>query len=219
LTILDRILQTGVIAVVRLDERLDLLAASRALAAGGVNALEITLTTPGALESIAELDAACREDGRDDGRIVGAGTVLDTASAQSAIDAGARFIVSPIFDAAILRICRDQDVIGIPGAFTPTEILEAHRARAALVKVFPSSAIGSRYLRDLLSPMPFLRLVPSGGVTIANAPEWIGAGAAAVSVGSALVNVVSVKQGQAGGLTSSARAFVDAVAAGRRLRT
>jgi 2-dehydro-3-deoxyphosphogluconate aldolase/(4S)-4-hydroxy-2-oxoglutarate aldolase len=215
MTLLDRILQTGVIAVVRLGERLDLRAATQALGAGGVRAIEITLTTPGALETIAELGAACG----DDGCMAGAGTVLDAASAQSAIDAGARFIVSPTFDAGVVRVCRDHDVICIPGAFTPTEILEAHRAGAALVKVFPSSAIGSRYLRDLLSPMPFLRLVPSGGVTIANVPEWIGAGAAAVSVGSALVNVVSVKEGQAGGLTSSARAFVDAVAAGRRLRT
>ncbi|HVT38029.1 MAG TPA: bifunctional 4-hydroxy-2-oxoglutarate aldolase/2-dehydro-3-deoxy-phosphogluconate aldolase [Gemmatimonadaceae bacterium] len=215
MTTLDRILETGVIAVVRLGERLDLLAATQALAAGGVNAVEITLTTPGALETIAALVAACGEHGC----IVGAGTVLDAASAQSAIDAGAHFIVSPTFDADVIGVCRDHDIICVPGAFTPTEILEAHRAGAALVKVFPSSAIGSRYLRDLLTPMPFLRLVPSGGVTIANAPEWIAAGAAAVSVGSALVNVVSVKQGQTGGLTSSARAFVDAVAAGRRLRT
>jgi 2-dehydro-3-deoxyphosphogluconate aldolase/(4S)-4-hydroxy-2-oxoglutarate aldolase len=181
-----------------------------ALAAGGVGAVEITLTTPGALEAIAELASD-----RAPGYIVGAGTVLDEPAARAAIAAGARFVVSPTLDRAVVRCCRDAGVPCMPGALTPTELLEAWRAGASVVKLFPASAVGPRYLREVLAPLPFLRVVPSGGVSLDNASDWIRAGAVAVSVGGALVSAPVVRQEQGTELTARARALVESVAAAR----
>src|SRR6266511_2560349 len=177
-------LVSGVIAVVRLKESAGLRDVATALAAGGVTALEITLTTPGAIEAIAELASQ--------GAAVGAGTVLDEKAARDVIAAGARFVVSPTLDRSVVRYCRDKGVACLPGAFSPTELLEAWRAGASLVKLFPASAVGPRYLREVLAPLPFLRVVPSGGVALENAAEWIRAGAVGVSVGSALVSAALV---------------------------
>ncbi len=207
---LDALLDSGVIAVVRMAETAGLRAAARALAAGGVGAVEITLTTPGAIEAIAELVS----DG-ELGCVVGAGTVLDQAAARGVIDAGARFVVSPTLNPAVIRLCRERDIPCMPGAFTPTEILEAWRAGAPLVKLFPAAAVGPGYLRDLLAPLPFVRLVPSGGVTLENAADWIRAGAAAVSVGSALVSAALVAGESTAELTARARSFVERVAQAR----
>jgi len=215
---LHPLLESGVIAVARLPAAAGLRAAARALAAGGVGAVEITLTTPGAIEAIGELasdrDLAC---------VVGAGTVLDESAACEVIDAGARFVVSPTLTPAVIRVCRDRDIPCLPGAFTPTEIVEAWRAGAPLVKLFPAAAVGPGYLRDLLAPLPFLRLVPSGGVSLENVGDWIRAGAVAVSVGSALLPAALVRSEAAGGaggaggaeLTLRARAFVERVAQAR----
>jgi 2-dehydro-3-deoxyphosphogluconate aldolase/(4S)-4-hydroxy-2-oxoglutarate aldolase len=202
-------LASGVIAVVRLPDATGLHAAAGALAAGGVTAVEITLTTPGALEAITELAS------HGGGAVVGAGTVLDEKAARSVITAGARFVVSPTLDRDVVRVCRDQGVTCIPGAFTPTELLEAWRAGAPTVKLFPASTGGPRYLREVLAPLPFLRVVPSGGVSLENAAEWIRAGAAAISVGSALLDAALVRQARWGELTARARALVDSVAAAR----
>ncbi len=207
---LDALLDSGVIAVVRMAETAGLRAAARALGAGGVGAVEITLTTPGAIEAIAELVS----DG-ELGCVVGAGTVLDQAAARGVIDAGARFVVSPTLNPAVIRLCRERDIPCMPGAFTPTEILEAWRAGAPLVKLFPAAAVGPGYLRDLLAPLPFVRLVPSGGVTLENAADWIRAGAAAVSVGSALVSAALVAGESTAELTARARSFVERVAQAR----
>jgi 2-dehydro-3-deoxyphosphogluconate aldolase/(4S)-4-hydroxy-2-oxoglutarate aldolase len=215
---IDRLLTSGVIAVIRLQESLGDIstimdmsgAAARALAAGGVDVVEVTLTTPGALDAIARLssDAKC---------LVGAGTVLDEGSARDVVAAGARFVVSPTLERGVIRTCRDLDVPCIPGALTPTELLDAWRAgeSASLVKLFPASAVGPRYLREVLAPLPFLRVVPSGGVSLENAGEWIRAGAAAVSVGSALVSPELIRDAAWTELTRRARALVDAVAAAR----
>ncbi len=208
---LDALLDSGVIAVVRMQEKADLRAAARALAAGGVGAVEITLTTPGAIDAIGELVA----DG-EPGCVVGAGTVLDQAAARSVMDAGARFVVSPTLNSAVIRLCRERDIPCVPGAFTPTEILEAWRAGAPLVKLFPAAAVGPGYLRDVLAPLPFVRLVPSGGVTLENAADWIRAGAAAISVGSALVSPALVAGESTAELTARARSFVECVARARQ---
>jgi len=208
---LDALLDSGVIAVVRMQEKADLRAAARALAAGGVGAVEITLTTPGAIDAIGELVA----DG-EPGCVVGAGTVLDQAAARSVMDAGARFVVSPTLNPAVIRLCRERDIPCVPGAFTPTEILEAWRAGAPLVKLFPATAVGPGYLRDVLAPLPFVRLVPSGGVTLENTADWIRAGAAAVSVGSALVSPALVAGESTTELTVRARSFVECVARARQ---
>ena len=202
---------SGVIAVVRLPDAKDLRAAAVALAAGGVAAVEITLTTPGAREAITELAsdkgmARC---------VVGAGTVLDEQAARDVLARGARFVVSPTLDRGVVRLCREQGVTCIPGAFTPTEMLEAWRAGAPVVKLFPASTGGPRYLREVLAPLPFLRVVPSGGVSLENAAEWVRAGAAAISVGSALVTPALVREAQWSELTARAREFVDSVAGAR----
>jgi 2-dehydro-3-deoxyphosphogluconate aldolase/(4S)-4-hydroxy-2-oxoglutarate aldolase len=147
--------------------------------------------------------------------VVGAGTVVDEQAAREVIARGARFVVSPTFDRAVVRYCRDHDVPCLPGALTPTELLEAWRAGARLVKLFPAGAVGPRYLREVLAPLPFLRVVPSGGVSLENAVEWIRAGAAAVSVGTALVNPVLVTDESWAELTARARALVQAVAGAR----
>ena len=205
------LLESGVIAVVRAPEAARLRAVARALAAGGVGAVEITLTTPGAISMIGDL---ARDDDLS-GCAVGAGTVLDEAAARAVIDAGARFVVSPTFDHAVIRACRERAVPCMPGAFTPTEILEAWRAGASLVKLFPAASLGPGFIRDVLAPLPFVRLVPSGGVTLENAAEWIRAGAAAVSVGGALLRAALLGHESAAELTARARLLVTQVRAAR----
>lgn len=207
----DALLASGVIAVVRLPDTTNLRGATAALAAGGVGALEITLTTPGALEAISDLAS----DEEVKGCMIGAGTVLDVKAARDVIARGARFVVSPTFDRFVVRYCNDHHVPCLPGALTPTELLAASRAGAAAVKLFPASAVGPRYLREVLAPLPFLRVVPSGGVSLENAGEWIRAGAAAVSVGSALVSPELMREAAWAELTRRARALVDAVTAAR----
>jgi len=207
----DALLASGVIAVVRLPDATNLRGATAALAAAGVGAVEITLTTPGALETIAEL--ASGEGVK--GCMIGAGTVLDVKAARDVIARGARFVVSPAFDRFVVRYCRDHHVPCLPGAFTPTELLEAWRAGATAVKLFPASTLGPAYLREVLAPLPFLQVVPSGGVSLDNTAEWIRAGAAAVSVGSALVTAALVREAAWPEVTRRARALVDAVAAAR----
>lgn len=210
---LEPLLASGVIAVVRMREPVNISSAARALVAGGVNVIEITLTTPGALDAIRGLAS-------DDipGCVVGVGSVLDEAAAQGAVEAGARFVVMPVLRPAVIRWCRDRDVPCLAGALTPTEILDGWQAGAAGVKVFPAAAVGPGYFRDVLAPLPFLRLVPSGGVSLGNAAEWIDAGAAAVSVGSALVAPDLVRRDAAAELTARARALVQCVAEARRRR-
>jgi len=207
----DRLLASGVIAVVRLPEATNLRGATAALLAAGVGAVEITLTTPGALEAIAELAS---DEGLK-GCMIGAGTVLDVKAARDVIARGAQFVVSPAFDRFVVRYCRDHHVPCVPGAFTPTELLEAWRAGATLVKLFPAGTVGPRYLREVLAPLPSLQVIPSGGVSLENAGEWIRAGAAAVSVGSALVTPALVRDESWSELTTRARALVQAVAEAR----
>ena len=173
--------EAGVIAVIRLERPVPL-AAARAIAAGGITAIELTLTTPGALDTITALQDSLPDC------MIGAGTVLDAAQARSAVAAGARFCVGPAYAAAVHEVCRGQEVVYLPGAFTPTEILHAHQAGAELIKLFPARSLGAQYLRDLLAPLPSLRLIPSGGVGLADAASWIAAGAAAVSVGGSLID-------------------------------
>ena len=209
---IDAALASGVIAVVRLPAPADFRALVGALVAGGVSVVEITLTTPGALAAIRDLTA------RDavPGAVVGAGTVLDERSARDVIAAGAGFVVSPTLDPAVMRCCREGNVPCMPGALTPRELLEASRAGASHIKLFPASLVGPRYIREVLAPLPFLRLVPSGGVSLDNADEWIRAGAIAVSVGSALVSPSLVAEQAWDRLTARARALIDRVAEARR---
>ena len=206
--VMRRLAELGAIAVVRLDDAKSAVFAADAVHAGGVSAIEVTLTTPGAVDVIRELS------GRE-GMLVGAGSVLDAASARDALAAGARYLVSPVFLPELVEIGHAADVPVLPGAFTPTEMLAAHRAGADAVKVFPSDALGPAYIRGVLGPMPFLHLVPTGGITPQNLGDWLRAGAAAVGLGGALVDPRRVAAGDFTALVERARQVVHAVAAAR----
>lgn len=209
----ERVLARGVFAVLRFDDAAHLLPAARACAEGGVLGLEVTLTTPGALDAVAAL-AADRELAAA-GAVIGAGSVLSPAAAELAVGAGAAFVVSPVGDLDIVALCRARGVAAVPGGFTPTELARLAASGAAAVKLFPATSLGPGYVRDVRAPMPGLRLVPTGGVTAENAGAWIRAGAAAVGAGSALADPALLAAGRLGEVAARARAFVAAVAAAR----
>jgi 2-dehydro-3-deoxyphosphogluconate aldolase/(4S)-4-hydroxy-2-oxoglutarate aldolase len=210
LDVVRAIEHVGVVAVVRLPDAAQAQEVAGALVTGGVTAIEITMTVSGAVELIAALARTAPPE-----VIVGAGTVLDAATARAVIDAGAAFVVSPVFKPEVVGVCREAGRAVMPGCFTPTEILQAWEAGADVVKVFPATSLGPAFFGDLLAPMPWLKLMPTGGVSLANAEGWIRAGAVAVGVGSALVDRAAVREGRLHDITAKARAFVDAVAAAR----
>ncbi len=211
--IVDQLIMAGAVAVVRLPDASRGEALVNALLAGGMRAIEITLTTAGALELITSLTTTFG-----DTVVIGAGSVLDADTARQAIDAGARYIVSPVFDAEVLAVAHAHNVPALPGAYTPTEILAAHHAGADLVKVFPADLLGPGYIRSVLAPMPFLELMPTGGVTPQNVGQWMGAGAVAVGLGSALVDPKLVSAGDFDVITARARTVTDGVASARAIR-
>ena len=202
--------QAGVIAVIRLADGSELRAVAEALLAGGVRALEVTMTVPGAVSLIETLAASLPSSA-----LLGAGTVLDAATARQVIGAGARFVVSPVFRRPVLDVCHEHGVAAMPGCFTPTEILDAWEAGADLVKVFPATSLGPAFFKDVRGPLPQVRLVPTGGVTRENAGDWIRAGAAAIGVGTALVDRAAVSARRFDVITSRARELMDAVHAAR----
>jgi len=206
--VLERILDSKIIAVVRLETSAQLVQVAQALRVGGVEAIEFTMTTPHALSTIEEAGRTFGED-----VVLGAGTVLDAETARLAILAGARFLVSPTLSRETVETCHRYDAVSIPGALTPTEILTAWEWGADLVKVFPARLGGPKYIGDLLAPLPQVRLVPTGGVGPANAGEFIRAGAKAVAVGAALVSTDVVAEGDFDLLTERAQQLVAAVRA------
>ncbi|MGA2821789.1 MAG: bifunctional 4-hydroxy-2-oxoglutarate aldolase/2-dehydro-3-deoxy-phosphogluconate aldolase [Anaerolineales bacterium] len=200
----------GVVAIVRFDRSEELVQVARAVRAGGVRAIEFTMTTPNALGI---LEQSTREFGQD--VLLGAGTVLDPETARSAILAGAQFVVAPTLNSHVIEMCRRYSKVAIPGAFTPTEILTAWECGADFVKVFPAELGGPEYFRALLAPLPQVRLIPVGGVSLENTGEFIKAGASAVAVGSNLVKKSAVAAKRFDELTELARKFVGAVASAR----
>jgi 2-dehydro-3-deoxyphosphogluconate aldolase/(4S)-4-hydroxy-2-oxoglutarate aldolase len=201
----------GVVAVIRLKDPARLRAVVDALAEGGVRALEVTMTVPGAVGLIRDLAPTLPA-----GFLIGAGTVIDTATAAAVIDAGATFVVSPVFRPEVLRLCHERGVAMMPGCFSPTEILTAHDCGADIVKVFPATALGPQFIRDVRAPLPQVKLMPTGGVTLDNAGDWIRAGAVAVGVGSALVDAKAIDSGRFDIITANARRVVENVAAARQ---
>ena len=198
--VLGAILETKVVAVIRMKDAARLADVAAALGRGGVRALEVTMTVPGAVGIIREMAKS-----KAPGTLVGAGTVLDAGTAKDVIAAGADFVVSPITDRETVRVCCDASVLVAPGAFTPTEIVAAWRAGADIVKVFPATSLGPQFCRDLRGPLPEVRLMPTGGVTIENARDFIAAGAAAVGLGTALVDAKAVEAGDWEALEARAR--------------
>jgi 2-dehydro-3-deoxyphosphogluconate aldolase/(4S)-4-hydroxy-2-oxoglutarate aldolase len=211
--VVSAIAATGVIAIVRQDDASSLRRIVDALADGDVRAIEVTMTMRGALEALPVLSA---EVG--DRILVGAGTVLDVETTRLTILAGARFVVAPTFRRAMVEMCRRYDVVAMPGAYTPTEIVTAWEAGADLVKVFPAGGLGPGYLKDLRGPLPQLRLVPTGGVTAENAGAFLATGAVALGVGGALVEREAVARGDYARITEQARRLTRAVRAARGAR-
>jgi 2-dehydro-3-deoxyphosphogluconate aldolase/(4S)-4-hydroxy-2-oxoglutarate aldolase len=198
--------ELGAVAVVRLESAERLRPVVDALIEGGIRAVEVTMTTSGALESLAACSGALG-----DAVVLGAGTVLDAGTARMAVAAGARFVVGPTLCPDVIRTCRHYDVVSIPGAFTPTEIEAAWEAGADMVKVFPGGLLGPAYLRELRGPLRHLRLMPTGGVTLDDAADFLRAGAVAVGVGGALVERGAVERGDYAAITERARRLAAAV--------
>ena len=200
------LLDHGLVAIVRLKEPAELVPIAQAIEAGGVRVIEFTMGTPNALDAISRL---AREWG--DRILLGAGTVLDPETGRAALLAGAQFLVAPNFNPALIELARRYNKIIVPGAFTPTEILAAWECGADIVKVFPASTVGPQYIKDILGPLPYVRLLPTGGVGLDNIPAFMAAGAAAVAVGSNLTDPKLIKEGNWAGLTEHARQFAEVV--------
>ena len=205
-----KIEKNGVIAVIRLNDISKLEGIIDALTRGGIHALEITMTTPDAIRIIEQLSSRYRGD-----FMIGAGTVLDPETARNVILAGASFVVSPVLNTDIIRMVHRYDRLMIAGAFSPTEILSAWENGADVVKVFPATALGPKYFKDIHGPMPQVRLTPTGGVSIDNAAEFIRAGACCLGIGTALLDKKMIAASDWDGLAKRASEFVAAVKKGR----
>jgi 2-dehydro-3-deoxyphosphogluconate aldolase/(4S)-4-hydroxy-2-oxoglutarate aldolase len=207
--VLQKIREVGLVPVLRADSEEEALAIAYALEAGGVTVLEVTMTVPGAIDAIRRLS---EEAG--DRILVGAGTVLDPETARACMLAGAQFIVSPALNLRTIEICRRYSVAVFPGGLTPTEVLTAWEAGADAVKVFPCSALGgAKYLKALKAPLPQIELIPTGGVSLATAAEFLEAGAIALGVGGDLVDNKAIRAGKPEVITENARKYLEIVSA------
>lgn len=204
--ILRVIIDCGVVAVVRVGSAREALEVCLAIARGGVKPVEVTMTIPNAIDVIKEFKSTVKDE-----VLVGAGTVLDPETARAAILAGVDYIVTPTLNLKVIEMCHRYGKVVIPGAFTPTEILTAWEAGADIVKVFPAGVAGPQYLKDIKGPLPQVRLLPTGGVTLENTPDFIKAGAVAVAVGTALVDKKLVAEKKFDLITERAKQFVEAV--------
>src|SRR4051812_40077075 len=203
---LQRVLDAGIVAVVRAPDPAGLVEVIRALAAGGVAVAEVTLTVPNALDVVREAKAALG-----DTVLLGAGTVLDVETCRAALLAGAEFIVSPAINVDVIRLCRRYDTLVMPGAFTPTEILTAWEAGADIVKVFPADVVGPAFFKALRGPLPQVKLMPTGGVDLTTAAEFLKAGAVCLGVGGQLVDPKLVAARQFDKIAELARKYVEIV--------
>lgn len=198
--IVQQISELQVVAVIRADDVDTLKHIIDALVEGGISALEITMTVPRALEMIEEIAHS-----KGDQVLLGVGSVLDAETARLAINAGARYVVSPVFKKAIVEMAHRYNLPAMPGCFSPTEIFEAHEAGADIVKVFPAGQLGMKYFKAIKAPMPHLQLMPTGGVSLTNAPEWLAAGACAVGIGSSLLDKQAIVEGRYEQITKNAQ--------------
>jgi 2-dehydro-3-deoxyphosphogluconate aldolase/(4S)-4-hydroxy-2-oxoglutarate aldolase len=201
----------GVVAVIRLKDAGKLRGVVDALVDGGVRALEVTMTVPGAVDLIRAIKPTLP-----DGFLLGAGTVTDASTAARVIDAGASFVVSPVFRRDVLVEAHRHDVAALPGCFTPTEILDAWDAGADIVKVFPATALGPTFFKDLRGPLPQVKLMPTGGVTIENSGTWIQAGAVAIGIGTSLLDAAAIAADDFAVIAANARRTVENVARARK---
>jgi len=208
--LIDVLRKDRTLAVVRANRIDDPAALCRALVAGGIRAVEFTFTTPGVEEVIATAVASAGEHGA----IVGVGTVTDESKARAAIAAGAQFLVTPGLHDGVADVARSAGVPFLLGALSPTEVMRSLELGSVAVKIFPATAVGSGYLKDLRGPFPDALLVPSGGLNAGNATEWVAAGALAVCAGSSVVGAAAIEAGDWAGITERAREFTSAALAG-----
>jgi 2-dehydro-3-deoxyphosphogluconate aldolase/(4S)-4-hydroxy-2-oxoglutarate aldolase len=212
--IAKRIVDVGVIPVIRAKCAEHAIQATEAVCAGGIPIVEITMTVPGAVELIAQLSKSIGSD-----VLIGAGTVLDAETALRCVDAGAQFLVSPGFDLETVQAANSSGILMMAGALTPTEVLNAWKAGSDFVKIFPCGAVGgAKYIRALKGPLPQIPVIPTGGVNLTTAAELIHAGAAALGVGSELVSVAALDSGNTVEITDNARKYVAAVREARHGR-
>ncbi|PYS34251.1 MAG: 2-dehydro-3-deoxyphosphogluconate aldolase [Acidobacteria bacterium] len=210
--VIQRIRDTGLIPVVRAESAELAMRAVEAIKTGGVDVVEVTMTVPGAIDVIAKLAATFGTE-----VLIGAGTVLDPDIANRCVQAGAQFIVSPALNEETIAFCRRNDVAVFPGALTPTEVVHAWNAGADAVKVFPAGAVGgASYLKALKAPLPQIELVPTGGVSLKTAADFIKAGAMALGVGADLVDLKALRENHDEVITERARQFLEIVREARR---
>ena len=204
--VLSSLQESGVVAVIRADTIENAEKIVRAIVEGGITAIEVTMTVPNAFELIKKLDKKYQESDV----VIGAGSVTDVVSAKNSIDAGAKYIVGPTFDQEVVNICNEFQVPVIPGAMTPTEVVNAMKAGADIVKVFPATLFGPKIIKAIKGPIPHAPLLPTGGVNLDNVQDWFEAGACAVGVGSALSK--GWKEGKFDQITEQAKQFKEKVA-------
>lgn len=208
---LQRLLSTGIVAILRAPSAEQLGSVARALHAGGIDVIEVTFTTPNAAAVIQEVQ---RDLG--DKVLLGAGTILDPETARTAILAGAEFLVSPAVNVDVIRLAHRYDKLMLPGAYTPTEVITAWEAGADVIKLFPAEVGGAPYLKALRGPLPQVRFLPTGGVNLQTLPGFFEAGACAVGLGSQLVDPAALQRGDFRVIEQSARQYVELVKATRQ---
>ena len=202
--LLEQLLATKIIAIIRLSSSDSVFELAKALHKGGIRAIEITMGTPNALEEINKLSQI-------EGVIPGVGSVIDAKTAQSAIEAGAQFVVTPVSKPEVIRMAHKYDKPILSGAMTPSEILQAYEWGADIVKLFPATNFGLSYFKAVMAPMPHLPLMPTGGVTVENAAEWLENGAVCLGIGSSLINKKLIAEKDFSGITAIARAMTEAI--------
>jgi 2-dehydro-3-deoxyphosphogluconate aldolase/(4S)-4-hydroxy-2-oxoglutarate aldolase len=211
----NKILDIGIVPVVRAASAQQAMQAAEAVCAGGIPIVEVTMTVPGAIDVIAQLVKSMGKD-----VLIGAGTVLDAEAAQRCIDAGAEFLVSPGFDLATVQFAKRQGKLIMAGALTPTEVIAAWKAGSDFVKIFPCGTVGgANYIKALKAPLPQVPMIPTGGVNLNTAADFIQAGAAALGIGGELVSAAALKSGNVSAITGAAREYVAIVREARRAVT
>lgn len=205
--VLNTIFQTKVIGVIRMSDSEKLLKVIEAVQAGGVKAIEITMTTPDAIDVIKTIVKNKPQD-----VVIGAGSVLDSETARIAILSGAEFVVSPITNYEMIKVCNRYTIPVAPGAFTPTEIVSAWQIGADIVKIFPATSVGPTYFKDIKGPLPHIHIMPTGGVTLDNAKDFIMNGACCVGIGTALLDKKAIANNVWNTLTENARKLIASLA-------
>lgn len=209
---LHRVLENGIVAIIRAPSSDSLVSVAEALVEGGVTTVEVTFTVPGALRVLEEVATKLGQR-----VLLGAGTVLDAQTARAAILAGAEFIVSPIVNLPVIQLCQRYDKLVMPGALTPTEVVTAWEAGADIVKIFPADTGGPAYLKALKAPLPQVRMMPTGGVNLNTAKDFLDAGACALGMGGSLVSSEDIRAGNFSAITDKARSYVRLIEQYRRV--